>query len=116
LAAIYLKRSIEKSPAARKGGGAFSRFRIVVSGDMTDNGINLKTFGDLLRHGFKLSGFCRRCSVHRVIDLAKCPPDRPYVGARFKCRDCAGAVEITLSQIVTGSEAHLPALERWRRG
>lgn len=81
---------------------------------MTDQGITLYTFGDLLRHGYKLTGFCRRCSVHKDIDLAACPADRPYVGARFKCRVCRGGVDITLSQIVTSNADTLPAMERWR--
>lgn len=76
--------------------------------------VNLETFGDLLRHGYKLAGHCRRCSVHKLIDLAQCPVGQPYVGARFKCRSCGGAVEITLSPARTGNEAPLPALERWR--
>ncbi|KGF68544.1 hypothetical protein LL06_16005 [Hoeflea sp. BAL378] len=76
--------------------------------------INLFTFGDLLRHGYKLSGFCRGCSVHKDIDLAQCPAGRSYIGARFKCAACAGSVTITLSQIRTGNDAPLPALERWR--
>lgn len=49
--------------------------------------------------------------MHRDIDLTNSPADRDYVGARFKCRGCAGKVEITLSQIVTGNDAHLPTLE-----
>jgi len=78
------------------------------------DGFTLKTFGDLLDHGYKLSGYCRGCALHRYIDLTKCPAGRGYVGARFKCRDCGGGVEITLSQIVTSNGAHLPALDRWR--
>jgi len=76
--------------------------------------ITLKTFGDLLRHGYKLSGHCRRCSVHKDIDLTAVRPEREYVGATFKCRTCGGKVEITLSPIKTGDTASLPALERWR--
>jgi hypothetical protein len=82
---------------------------------MSDNGpINLETFGDLLRHGFQLTGHCRSCGVFRDIDLAACPADRPYVGARFKCRDCSGRVDITLSPIRTSNSAPPDALERWR--
>ncbi|MGJ8570407.1 MAG: hypothetical protein ACSHXI_06890 [Hoeflea sp.] len=81
----------------------------------TDCSISLQTFGDLLRHGYKLTGHCRRCSVHKDVDLTVLPPDRLYVGAKFKCRDCGGPVEITLSQINTGSKAALPALDRWRK-
>lgn len=82
---------------------------------MSDNHpVNLETFGDLLKHGYRLTGHCRGCSVFRDIDLAACPADRPYVGARFKCRTCRGRVEVTLSQIVTGGGGHLPVLERWR--
>jgi transcription elongation factor Elf1 len=83
---------------------------------MADGGITLKTFGDLLTHGYKLSGHCRRCGVHRDIDLAKCPTDRDYVRASFRCRNCGGMVEITLSQISTSKYSHLPAIEKWRRG
>ena len=83
---------------------------------MTNNAINLQTFGDLLRHGFRLSGFCRTCGVHKDIDLAACPADRVYVGARFKCRNCRGRVDITLFPICTANETSLPALDRWRRG
>jgi len=87
----------------------------VVSGRCYLSGmIRLQTFGDLLKHGYKLSGHCRGCSVHRDIDLAACPPDRNYVGARFKCRTCAGPVEITLSQAVTGNSDVLPGIEKWR--
>lgn len=80
---------------------------------MTDQGITLKTFGDLLRHGYKLTGFCRRCGVHKDIDLAAVPADRVYVGASFKCRACSGKVEITLSPASTGG-ADMPTLDRWR--
>ena len=83
---------------------------------MTDNAINLQTFGDLLRHGFRLTGFCPTCGVHKDIDLAECPADRVYVGARFKCRTCRGRVEITLSPIRTSNKAPPEALERWRKG
>jgi len=74
----------------------------------------MKTFADLIKHGFKLSGHCRRCGVHRDIDLAQCPPGRSYVGARFKCQACGGGVEITLSQIVTSNDERSPALDKWR--
>lgn len=83
---------------------------------MKDNAINLQTFGDLLRHGFRLTGFCRTCGVHKEIDLSACPVERSYVGARFKCRKCRGRVEITLSPIRTSNSAPPEALERWRRG
>lgn len=79
-----------------------------------DEGITLNTFGDLLKHGYNLCGHCRQCGVHRDIDLTGLPPDRVYVGARFKCKACGGKVEITLSQIATASDARLPALDRWR--
>lgn len=81
-----------------------------------DEAINLETFADLLRHGYRLAGFCRRCGVHKDIDLALCPANRDYVGARFKCRACSGYVSMTLSQIRTGGDAHMPALDRWRKG
>ena len=81
---------------------------------MADDGFTLKTFGDLLRHGYKLSGHCRRCSVHKGIDLTRCPSDREYVGARFKCRACGSQIDISLSQIVTSNNAHSPSLDRWR--
>lgn len=79
-----------------------------------EDGFTLKTFGDLLQHGYKLSGHCRRCSVHRDIDLNAVPADRDYVGARFKCRDCGGGVEITLSKAAIADSGHPPALDRWR--
>lgn len=81
---------------------------------MTDIAINLHTFSDLLRHGYRLTGFCRACGVHKDIDLAACPPEQDYVGARFKCRACGGRVEVTLSPIRTSNSATLEALERWR--
>jgi hypothetical protein len=81
---------------------------------MVDKAITLKTFGDLIRHGFRLTGFCRRCGVHKDIDLSAVPPERVYVGARFKCRGCAGKVDITLSPLLTGGGAVSPALDRWR--
>lgn len=81
---------------------------------MTDNAINLRTFGDLVRHGYRLTGFCRPCGVHKEIDLASCPADRVYVGARFKCRTCSGRVDITLSLIRTSNSEPPEALERWR--
>ncbi|MBC7280058.1 hypothetical protein [Hoeflea sp.] len=74
----------------------------------------MKTFADLIRHGYNLSGHCRACSVHRDIDLTQCPPARPYVGARFKCRACGGAVMISLSKTVISNDAPIPALDRWR--
>tara|TARA_R110002020_G_scaffold150446_1_gene327136 strand:+ start:829 stop:1086 length:258 start_codon:yes stop_codon:yes gene_type:complete len=76
--------------------------------------IILRTFGDLIRHGCKLTGFCRRCSVHKAIDLGAVRPDRVCVGARFKCRACGGAVEVTLSPVETGGHSDPPALEKWR--
>ncbi len=77
--------------------------------------VTLRTFGDLLRHGYKLTGHCRHCGVHRDIDLTRCPAARDYVGARFKCRGCAGKVEISLSQIVTSNDSSLPAIDKWRK-
>jgi len=79
-----------------------------------DYPVSLQTFGDLLLLGYKLSGHCRRCSVHRDIDLTAVPAERSYINAPFKCRDCGGKVEITLSQVVTSTSANLPGLERWR--
>lgn len=76
--------------------------------------INLSTFADLIRHGYRLSGHCRRCGVHRNIDLTRCPPSRSYVGARFKCRACGSPVAISLSQVVTSNDGASPALDRWR--
>ena len=76
--------------------------------------INLVTFGDLLRHGYKLAGWCRPCDRHEDIDLTKLPADRNYVEARFKCRTCGAAVAVTLSQIKTANDAPMPALDRWR--
>lgn len=78
--------------------------------------VNLETFGDLLKHGYKLAGHCRKCSIFKDIDLTKLPPKRPYVGARFKCRRCGGSVQVTLSQIQTGGEnpAYDAALAKWR--
>jgi len=76
----------------------------------------LETFGDLLRHGYVLHGLCRSCGRHEPIDLAACPVDRPYIGARFRCRDCRGIVGTTLSKAVVAGDSHLPALERWRGG
>ncbi|MCC0033737.1 MAG: hypothetical protein H6887_00565 [Hoeflea sp.] len=81
-----------------------------------NDGITLRTFGDLIRHGYQLTGYCGRCSVHKMIDLTNPDPDRPYVGAKFKCRDYEGSVQITLSQIEKRNDAHLPALDRWRNG
>jgi len=75
----------------------------------------LETFGDLLRHGYRLHGTCRNCGASREIDLTLCPANRSYVGSRFRCRDCGGSAMITLSKIVTSSDAHLPALNRWRK-
>ena len=82
----------------------------------TDNAINLQTFGDLMRHGYRLTGFCRTCGVHKEIDLAACPAGRVYVGARFKCRQCRGRVDITLSPIRTANDSPVAALDRWRKG
>lgn len=79
-----------------------------------DEGITLQTFGDLLKHVYKLSGRCHRCSVHKDVDLTVLAPIRVYVGARFECRACGGRVEITLRQIVTGSDDNLTALVKWR--
>lgn len=77
--------------------------------------VTLNTFGDLLRHGYKLTGHCRRCGVHRDIDLAACPADRVYVGARFKCRACSARVDFTLSPIRTSNSGENPALSKWRK-
>ena len=76
--------------------------------------VNLETFGDLLRHGYKLAGWCRSCDRHEDIDLTRLPADRRYVDARFKCRHCNAGVVITLSQIKTGSDDHMSTLEKWR--
>jgi len=75
----------------------------------------LDTFADLIRHGYRLHGTCRGCGKSHDVNLFECPSDRSYVGARHRCRDCGGSVMITLSKIVTSSDAHLPALNRWRR-
>lgn len=74
----------------------------------------IKTFADLIEHGFKLHGTCRGCGVNRDVDLARCPPGRSYVGQRFKCRNCGSSVMITLSKIVTSNDGHNPALDKWR--
>lgn len=76
--------------------------------------INLQTFGDLIRHGYKLTGFCRQCGVHKDVDLTALAAERLYVGARFKCKACGGRVEITLSQVVTSNSGENPALAKWR--
>ncbi|WP_417423535.1 hypothetical protein [Hoeflea sp.] len=74
----------------------------------------LATFGDLLKHGYRLNGTCRDCRVNRDVDLANCPAERTYVGQRFKCRDCGSSVMISLSQIVTCRDGPLEALDKWR--
>jgi ribosomal protein S14 len=76
--------------------------------------ISLKTFGDLLRHGYRLTCHCRPCGRHDEMDLAKLPADRRYVGAKFKCRECGGSVSITVTRIAPGNEHSIEALERWR--
>ncbi|WP_420406893.1 hypothetical protein [Hoeflea sp.] len=80
----------------------------------TDGPINLHTFGDLQRYGYRLTIHCPTCRDYRDLDLTKIRPDRPHIGARFKCGACGGPGSATLSQISTGNSAHLPALERWR--
>ncbi|EDQ33974.1 hypothetical protein HPDFL43_05955 [Hoeflea phototrophica DFL-43] len=79
-----------------------------------EESVTLRTFGDLILHGYKLTGFCRRCGVHKVIDLAAVRPNRVYVGATFRCKACNGAVEITLSPIATSNSDATPALDKWR--
>ena len=81
-----------------------------------EHSVSLQTFGDLLRHGYELTGYCRGCGVHRDIELTKLSADRHYVGTRFKCRHCGAAVAITLSQIENSgnNSAYYAALEKWR--
>jgi hypothetical protein len=74
----------------------------------------IKTFGDLIKHDYRLNGTCRGCGVNRDVDLAQCPPRRTFIGQRFKCRDCGASVMITLSPIHTCNDAPLPGIERWR--
>lgn len=90
------------------------RIRKLAAMPSHDQPIILKTFADLIEHGYRLNGTCRGCGVNRDVDLARCPPGRTFVNQRFKCRDCGASVMITLSLIVTSSEGHLPALARWR--
>lgn len=80
----------------------------------SDQPVIIRTFGDLLAHGFKLNGTCRACGVNRDVDLACCPPARTFVRQRFKCRDCGASVMIALSKIHTSGDEHLPVLEKWR--
>lgn len=74
----------------------------------------LRNFADLLKHGYKLCGYCRACGVHRDIDLAHCPAAQSYIGSRFRCRDCGSSAEITLSQIKISNDSHSPTLDKWR--
>lgn len=79
-----------------------------------EKSVDLKTFADLIRHGYQLNGTCRGCGVNRDVDLARCPADRTYVNQRFECRDCGSSVMITLSKIIISSEGYNPALDKWR--
>jgi len=80
-----------------------------------DGPIELHTFGDLLRYGYRLTVHCPTCGDYRDLDLTKIRPDRAHLGARFRCSACGGHGSPTISQIVTGGEAHLAALDRWRK-
>ncbi|WP_420408722.1 hypothetical protein [Hoeflea sp.] len=79
--------------------------------------IHLQTFGDLVRYGYNLAGWCRPCGRHEDIDLTKLPADRGYVSARFRCKTCGGLVGVTLSQIATSGDnsAYHAALDKWRK-
>lgn len=77
--------------------------------------ITLSTFGDLLRHGFRLVAYCPGCKVHRELDLSRYPAGQRYIKKVFRCAKCGAVGSINVSQAVTGGDGHLPELERWRK-
>ena len=68
-----------------------------------ENKIELKTFGDLIKYGYRIDLFCNRCRKGRALDLSKMSPERGYVAARFKCSDC-GSRDVGAS--LTNSRAY----------
>lgn len=58
--------------------------------------ISIATLGDLRRHGYRLSGFCRTCGRGWPIDLdaliARLGADHSYLAdaLRLRCVDCGG--------------------------
>ena len=62
--------------------------------------IIITTFGDLLEHGYSLTGYCPTCkSGGRKLDLAAMPAKAEYVGRRFVCRDCSGLMDISVAPL-----------------
>lgn len=60
----------------------------------TGNGYTLKTFGDLVSQGYRMTAYCSNCREFHYIDLTTFPPERPYFGhveycscrKRLKCQ------------------------------
>lgn len=60
----------------------------------SDQSVTVATFGDLLKHGFKLHGHCRGCGINKDVDLTQPAPERSFVNQRFKCWAC-GSLDIS---------------------
>lgn len=66
----------------------------------------IRTFGDLVREGSRIIGYCRPCGARRMLDPASMPPGQVYVRRRYVCKDCRGVMEITITSpgVVQGGE------------
>lgn len=64
--------------------------------DEKDEPVNLSTYGDLHRGGYRLDAWCPKCGRNKKLDLAAMPPDKPYMTTRIICSACGGRAEIRL--------------------
>jgi ribosomal protein L44E len=65
-----------------------------------DGGIVIDTLGKVHKAGYHVSVFCRTCDRHTWIDLAALIAaghgERPFIRARFRCRDCGAIGETSM--------------------
>lgn len=64
---------------------------------MSDEPIFITTFGDLIRYRHTLTGYCRACQSSRLFDPSTRPAAETFVGRTFRCRECEGKMDISLS-------------------
>ena len=64
---------------------------------MSDGQISITTFGDLILYRHTLTGYCRRCQASRPFDPSTRPAGETFVGRTFRCKDCGGVMELSLT-------------------
>lgn len=67
------------------------------SAPATDGPVSIFTFGALLKYRHSLTGYCRRCETSRLFDPSTRPAGETFVGRTFRCKDCRGVMELSLS-------------------